>query len=325
MPVSGWSSGSPHPQLAPNTSATGKPSTAMAIAGARTSARPRRPKRPCSATQPSTAPGTVTVWIPAAGIRVRPARVSRSMLAAAGAQPLAFRPCSLPVAPSCTMANRSPPIPHIIGATTPITALAAIAASAACPPRARIAAPAAAASGCSAATIPPRVITTERPWERSNDSRSPTTSPAGITGLSPAVMPVDLLLCGSDPPARAREPLDRLAAFTPGRHLGQARGLGARALGNLFLGVGDGRVVATHRAHVHAASTAGVDADPSQDRLPGHERLLRLEQPDLFLRRGADEPLHVRREVLEAVRRGERRATGLVERPVADGVGGTGE
>ena len=53
------------------------------------------------------------------------------MLIPAGDQPLALRPWTAPLAASWTMANRSPPTPFIIGATTPITAFAAIAASAA--------------------------------------------------------------------------------------------------------------------------------------------------------------------------------------------------
>src|SRR5271156_2346209 len=58
-------------------------------------------------------------------------------------------------------------MPFIIGATTPITAFVAIAASTAFPPEPRIAAPAWAANGLSAATMPPRDITTERPCVRS--------------------------------------------------------------------------------------------------------------------------------------------------------------
>src|SRR5215471_7065858 len=65
------------------------------------------------------------------------------------------------------MAKRSPPIPFIIGETTPIIAFVAIAASTAFPPRSRIRAPACAASGDSAATIPCREITIERAWDRS--------------------------------------------------------------------------------------------------------------------------------------------------------------
>jgi hypothetical protein len=61
------------------------------------------------------------------------------------------------------MTKRSPPIPFMCGSTSPITALAAIAASIALPPRSRICAPALAASGWLAATIPYFVATFERP------------------------------------------------------------------------------------------------------------------------------------------------------------------
>ena len=58
-------------------------------------------------------------------------------------------------------------MPFHIGATTVITAWAAIAASTALPPRSRMAAPAFDASGDSVATIPDCEITMERPWPRS--------------------------------------------------------------------------------------------------------------------------------------------------------------
>src|SRR6516225_10765618 len=58
-------------------------------------------------------------------------------------------------------------MPFIIGSTTPIMAFVAMAASTAFPPPSRMRTPAAAASGDSAATIPPLDITTDRPWVRS--------------------------------------------------------------------------------------------------------------------------------------------------------------
>jgi hypothetical protein len=64
------------------------------------------------------------------------------------------------------MAKRSPPIPSIMGSITPSTALAAIAASMADPPRARICAPAWDARVWLVATIPEVVITMERAWAR---------------------------------------------------------------------------------------------------------------------------------------------------------------
>src|SRR5262249_23872794 len=59
-------------------------------------------------------------------------------------------------------------MPSIIGATRPIAAFAATAASMALPPRSRIAVPARAASGCSAATIPYCEITMDRACVRSS-------------------------------------------------------------------------------------------------------------------------------------------------------------
>src|SRR5579883_737827 len=64
------------------------------------------------------------------------------------------------------MANRSPPMPHIIGSTTPKTRLAAIAASTADPPRASVCAPATAASVWLAATMPLCEITIDRACDR---------------------------------------------------------------------------------------------------------------------------------------------------------------
>ncbi len=58
-------------------------------------------------------------------------------------------------------------MPFIIGATRPMAAFAATAASIALPPLSSIAVPARAAIGCSAATIPYCEITMERPWMRS--------------------------------------------------------------------------------------------------------------------------------------------------------------
>src|SRR5581483_3526622 len=61
------------------------------------------------------------------------------------------------------MAKRSPPMPFMCGSTTPRTALAAMAASTACPPRTSICTPACAASGWLAATTPSVVATFDRP------------------------------------------------------------------------------------------------------------------------------------------------------------------
>src|SRR5580698_7623123 len=89
------------------------------------------------------------------------------MLRPLGAQPLALIPVNLPVFESQINANRSPPGPFIIGSTRLSTAFAAMAASTAEPPRAKICAPAWDASGCAVATMPRLLITMERACERS--------------------------------------------------------------------------------------------------------------------------------------------------------------
>ena len=135
-------------------SPTGKPSSAVRMAGARSSFNFLRPNLSASLCQPSTAPGTVTEKIPVVGMERSPLPFNSSMFIPRGAQPLAFRPYNLPVFASYTMAKRSPPIPLDIGAMTPIMAFTAMAASTAFPPRSRISTPACAASGDSAATMP---------------------------------------------------------------------------------------------------------------------------------------------------------------------------
>src|SRR5215471_11383386 len=60
------------------------------------------------------------------------------------------------------MAKRSPPIPFIMGSTTPIIAFVAMAASTALPPLSRIRTPASEASGDSEATMPPLATTIDR-------------------------------------------------------------------------------------------------------------------------------------------------------------------
>ena len=66
-----------------------------------------------------------------------------------------------------------------MGATTPIAAFAATAASTALPPCASIVAPICDANGCSVATMPWRVMTIERACDRS-------AAPAGAQKITPA-------------------------------------------------------------------------------------------------------------------------------------------
>ena len=80
-----------------------------------------------------------------------------------GAGPDALRPTSFPVPASQYMTKRSPPRPVFIGSTTASTVLAAMAASTADPPRARICAAADEASVWLVAAMPCCAITMERP------------------------------------------------------------------------------------------------------------------------------------------------------------------
>src|SRR5207248_338681 len=72
---------------------------------------------------------------PSPGICENPLAVSALTLACCGARPLASRPNTRELRASQTCANKSPPMPHDIGSTTPSMAFAAMAASTAVPPR----------------------------------------------------------------------------------------------------------------------------------------------------------------------------------------------
>src|SRR5579862_4542296 len=78
------------------------------------------------------------------------------------------------------MPNRSPPMPQLMGSTTPSTALAAMAASMAVPPRANTWAPACDASVWLVATIPRSEMTMDRAWLRSCAS-------AGMASITSAI------------------------------------------------------------------------------------------------------------------------------------------
>ncbi|MCY1517340.1 hypothetical protein D9M68_520180 [compost metagenome] len=125
----------------------------MSMAGAIRSANGSLPKRSLIATQPRTAPGTVTESMP----RIGGVAASAPYLAlkyagvqAFGAGPEAFRPCSS--LPSHRMQKASLPRPLLTGSTSVITAAVAMAASTALPPCCRMRRPACAASGCEVAT-----------------------------------------------------------------------------------------------------------------------------------------------------------------------------
>jgi len=106
------------------------------------------PKRLHSATQPDTAPGTVTGPQPRIDIAARPSNALRACRA--GERPDAFSPTTSP--PKIPSTNPSPPIPLVVGSSTVIAAAVATAASAALPPRRSISSPACAASGWLVAT-----------------------------------------------------------------------------------------------------------------------------------------------------------------------------
>jgi hypothetical protein len=71
-------------------------------------------------------------------------------------------------------------MPFISGSTTPITALAAIAASTAVPPRSRICTPARAASGWLAATMPYGVAIRDRPQTMLIEARQALEAPEAL-------------------------------------------------------------------------------------------------------------------------------------------------
>ena len=79
------------------TSLTGNPFSAYQIADERSSENGFVPKRERSASQPATAPGTVTEKMPLLGIRVRPRSARSCGVRPVGAQPEALSPCSFPV------------------------------------------------------------------------------------------------------------------------------------------------------------------------------------------------------------------------------------
>ena len=118
-----------------NPSQAGKPARASSMAGASTSSRDSRPNRAWASPQERTAPGTVMLNGPRRGSvrRPRSRRVAASAAAALRPEPLsAYWRAS---AASQTSQNASPPMPQPWGMTTPSTALVAIAASTALPPR----------------------------------------------------------------------------------------------------------------------------------------------------------------------------------------------
>src|SRR3954467_6947066 len=121
----------------------------MSAAGSSRSAKGSLPKRLDNATQPATAPGTVTESKPRLGgvLASSPYFLRKySGVQLAGALPDAFRPCSS--LPSHRIARASLPRPLLTGSQTVMAAAAAMAASTALPPFHSMRSPACAASGC---------------------------------------------------------------------------------------------------------------------------------------------------------------------------------
>jgi hypothetical protein len=73
----------------------------------------RRPNLSRSASQPATTPGTVTEWMPAAGICAMFLAFRSGGVSPRGAHPAAFRPYTTSLFGSWTMAKRSPPRPFM--------------------------------------------------------------------------------------------------------------------------------------------------------------------------------------------------------------------
>src|ERR1700754_4327731 len=99
------------------------------MAGSNSCSKGSLPNFSCSAAQPATAPGTVTLSQPRLGCLARPSVpvpyffLKYSVLQAAGATPEEFKPCSC--LPSQTMAKQSLPRPHDTGSVNVIVAAAA--------------------------------------------------------------------------------------------------------------------------------------------------------------------------------------------------------
>ena len=87
------------PTVRATISGTGKPRSAYAIAGSKRLFHGSLPKRSCILAQPSTAPGTVTAWMPDSRHRRDSLRGQEHRERARGAGPEAFRPVRFPRLP----------------------------------------------------------------------------------------------------------------------------------------------------------------------------------------------------------------------------------
>ena len=141
------------------------------MAGASSSAISIDPKVPANANQPATAPGIDTLAGWSFGIESIPASRRSEADTPDPAQPEALRAAGSVAPGAQTRAKRSPPIPHVSGATVPWTALAAIAASTAFPPP----------SSTPAATADVRL------WGLATAKRNPDTCPRPVVIMSSVV------------------------------------------------------------------------------------------------------------------------------------------
>ena len=149
----------------------------MRRAGSSTSLKVSVPARRSSASQASTAPGTLAASMPCCGIRPSfDFAVRRASVAPVGARPLPFSAMSFFSFASQAMTNTSPPIPALPGSTTFSAAAVATAASKALPPFSRICSPACAAIGWLVATMPLRASTSDRVCGSQPLARSPRTA-----------------------------------------------------------------------------------------------------------------------------------------------------
>ena len=119
--------------------------------------------------------------MPFCGIVVIPFARRTSAVSPRGDQPEALSPKSFPDFASYTIAKRSPPTPSFMGATSPIIAFVATAASIALPPSSSMRAPTCDASTLSDATTPAVELTMERDCERSCASADV----ASVTRITP--------------------------------------------------------------------------------------------------------------------------------------------
>src|SRR5579871_1158175 len=172
--------------------------------------------------------------MPACGMFSKPFPCRNAIVRFLGAQPPELIPVSWPVLASQYRPNKSPPIPQLSGSTTPSTALAAMAASMAVPPRAKTCAPACEASVWLVATMPRSEMTMDRAWLRS----CATAGMANMTRSSNRMVPRSY-----QPGGAAKSTLLQLKLHSHAGRLDPGTGLRfprANCIGTLARGTGGG-------------------------------------------------------------------------------------